>query len=874
MAYSRVSLPVNGYTDSLPYRGSVQGYTSQCMNVFPYDSFDNRRRIGTRPGFLLVGDTTAKIQGSITVENFVSGSLKRRFLYVSNGKIFVTDNTTDPVQCQIVAQTANNAFSAAYDNTSTDVTKRPRGESANVSITQEAMPLTDDSSDLSIRTRRIFAPADNVEMVAFKHVGHRDEDSFGAAQASTTITVGSNPTNNQTITLVDYAGASVVITAKSSTPSGAEFEIGGGIAATAANLKAAIEANTTILCAIGGSDNNVITLHQRQGGSDGNKAVASTLSGVSVGGNTFSGGTDDEPHDYVYMTDGKRYVKVDMSTATPIVSQWIAPYKTVSATSGESIKFARLTAQFNSRVALAGIDTAPTNWFLSAINNPFDWQPAEGTTLSVGAVAGSTGTKFGETGDNIKALIPVGSSGLLLACQNSMVIITNDPVFSDATIRRISGAIGCLGPRAFTNVGEMGVLIASPQGVFGVDPNSFDIEKGSRISKDKLDRLFANTDFEDTEVVMGYDDARAIAFLAITRTDDASASRIYALDMGTGSWWPWRIEAPEMRSVNNIVPFQPADGTRPTPWMTTNTGKIITLPEQIVLSKDGGVLTSTSFTSAGFVPTANATDIESNVQIGPINSDPSRRVLLKEVRVLLGQQNERDASGNVLVPDTTNGPFLEVIQGETAQEAVGTVAGFTTTEENVPVLDCNASGSTFESVGPIVGGTSAANSPSSSDTEEILWGGFANPVTGTYTPATGNTLLNETTFSGPGQWTFSRTTTGKWQFKHGTDFYLTTSSNLDWFETSSAVDGLPEEVDINTLMFGRITDHKVRLSESNFEDRAISEKRALARGRDSANRFRIRASDIFLSITADGRSFAIEDISVDVEDGGPFRSSS
>ena len=870
MAYSRVSLPVNGYTDSLPYRGSVQGYTSNCLNVFPYDSFDNRRRIGTRPGFLLVGDTTAKIQGSITVENFVSGSLKRRFLYVSGGKIFVTDNTADPVQCQIVAQTANNAFSAAYDNTSTDVTKRPRGENANVSITQEAMPLTDETTDLSVVTRRIFAPADNVEMVAFKHVGHRDEDSFGAAQASTTITVGSNPSNDQTITLVDYAGASVVITAKTSGASGAQFNIDAGdTATTAANLKAAIEANTTILCAISG---NVITLHQRQGGSDGNKAVASTLSGVSVGGNTFSGGTDDEPHDYVYMTDGKRYVKVDMSTATPIVSQWIAPYKTVSSTSGESTKFARLTAQFNSRIALAGIDTAPTNWFLSAINNPFDWQPADGTSLSVGAVAGSTGTKFGETGDNIKALIPVGSSGLLLACSNSMVIITNDPVFSDATVRRISGAIGCLGPRAFTNVGEMGVLIASPQGVFGVDPNSFDIEKGSRISKDKLDRLFANTDFEDTEVVMGYDDARAIAFLAITRTDDASASRIYALDMGTGSWWPWRIEASEMRSVNNIVPFQPADGTRPTPWMTTNTGHILTLPQEIILSKDGNVLTSTSFTSAGFVATANATDIKSNVQIGPINGDPSRRVMLKEVRVILGQQNERDASGNVLVPDTTNGPFLEVIQGESAQEAVGTVAGFTATEENVPVLDCNASGTTFESVGPINGGDSSAN-PTSGN-EKILWGGFASPVTGTYTPSTGDTIVNDTTFSGPGQWTFSRSSAGKWQFKHGTDFYLTTSSNLDWFETTNAVDGLPEEVDINTLMFGRQTDHQVRLSESNFEDRAISEKRPLARGRDSANRFRIRASDIFLSITADGRSFAIEDISVDVEDGGPFRSSS
>ena len=519
---------------------------------------------------------------------------------------------------------------------------------------------------------------------------------------------------------------------------------------------------------------------------------------------------------------------------------------------------------------MAGIDSAATNWFLSAINNPFDWQPSAGTTLTVDAVAGSTGTKFGETGDNIKALIPVGSSGLLLACENSMVILTNDPVFSDATVRRVSGSIGCLGPRAFANVGEMGVLIASPQGVFGVDPNSFDVEKGARVSKDKLDRLFANTDFEDTNVVMGYDDARAIAFLAITRTDDSTASRLYALDMGTGSWWPWRVETPAMRGVNNIVPFRPVSGTRPTPWFTTNSGHIFTMPEQVVKSQDGSVLASTSFASV-HQASADAANIVSNIQLGPINGDPSRRVMLKEVRVILGQQEERDSSGNILAPDTTNGPFLEVIQGETAQQAVGTVAGFTATEENVPVLDCNVSGTTFESVGPIDGGSDAANP--TSGTKKVLWGGFANPVTGTYTPATGDTLLNDTTFSGPGQWTFSRATTGKWQFKHGTDFYLTTSSNLDWFETSNAVDGLPEEVDLNTLLFGSETDNQVRLTEANFVDRTISEKRALARGRDSANRFRIRASDIFLSITADGRSFALEDLSVDIEDGGPFRSS-
>ena len=150
-----------------------------------------------------------------------------------------------------------------------------------------------------------------------------------------------------------------------------------------------------------------------------------------------------------------------------------------------------------------------------------------------------------------------------------------------------------LGPRAFTKVGEMTVLVASPQGVFAINPNTFDIEKGARATAGKLDRLFANTDFEDANVVMGYDEGRSIVFLCLSRRDDPSASRIYAYDVDTGSWWPWSISNSKHRSVNQIVPFQPVSGTRPTPWMTTDAGFILTLPEDAVLSSDGGVLGST-----------------------------------------------------------------------------------------------------------------------------------------------------------------------------------------------------------------------------------------------------------------------------------------
>ena len=71
------------------------------MNVFPYDSFDGRRRIGTRPGFVQIGDaggdTNKKIQGCAAVEAFVNKGvsgviLKRRFVYCVGGAFFATQS--------------------------------------------------------------------------------------------------------------------------------------------------------------------------------------------------------------------------------------------------------------------------------------------------------------------------------------------------------------------------------------------------------------------------------------------------------------------------------------------------------------------------------------------------------------------------------------------------------------------------------------------------------------------------------------------------------------------------------------------------------------------------------------------------------------
>tara|TARA_R100001440_G_scaffold23173_5_gene37716 strand:- start:10301 stop:12763 length:2463 start_codon:yes stop_codon:yes gene_type:complete len=818
-----------------------------------------------------MGKPGAAIQGMITTESFVTKTgfvaseiLKRQLIYVSGGKIFVTDLTGDPVLATVVGATGRNAFNASYDSESTDVTLQPR-KAAPSSQVVEAQP---DGTGGDLSSHKIFADAAQVEMAVMKHVGRADEIASGQQRATVVLTLSDVMNVNDTFTLTDTAGlngASSQVTktytakaAEGATATNQEFEIGGSAAGTATNIANMVNSsnghNGSIIAEASGA---TVTFTQRVAGLAGNTTVAETSSEASFGTATFTGGEDTAPHNYVYMTDGTKYVKVDVSQSPAIVSQWIGPYKTVQASQGGTVFRAKLVQQFGARLVLAGVDPTPTNWFLSKITDPFDWTPGAGTTAGVEALAGTAGTKFGTVGDNIKALIPVGTNSLVFGCTSSLVMLTGDPAFDNVVFRQISRTVGVLGPRAFTPINEMSSLIASTEGVFAIDPNTFDIEKGARITKDRLDNLFSRLDFENTSIVMGYDDARSTALMCVTKTDDDSSSEIFALDMSNGGWWLWQIANSSMRGVKSVVSFRPVDGDRTAPLLGTESGHLLSQPESFVQHQDGGVLSSTTFSTV-HPPVADAVDFDSEVLMGPINADPSRRVLLKDTRVLLGEKSESD------VDTVTTGPFLSILTGDTAQEAIGFASGFTLATTNVNVDGGDEAGGTDAQDTSLLGvacdgGDEAGGTDAQSD--GTVFGGVAGEPDGQYTPQSTGTLINDTVFAGPGGYTVSRNTDGKWEIKEG---------GVVYFQTSTLVSGTPTTIQYLSGLLP--TSVVATITGSQFRDAQATSNVLLSRGRSTAKRTRIRASDVFIKIGATSRAWALEDLSVDVEDGGPVRS--
>ena len=107
MPYAPAIIPLKGWHTDFAYAGIPEGYTHDILNMFPADTYRRRVRLGTRPGFNRILDTTIS-SVAYAVQCIVRGiayngsppTLKDRIYYVANGRIYYLDigqSTAQPV---------------------------------------------------------------------------------------------------------------------------------------------------------------------------------------------------------------------------------------------------------------------------------------------------------------------------------------------------------------------------------------------------------------------------------------------------------------------------------------------------------------------------------------------------------------------------------------------------------------------------------------------------------------------------------------------------------------------------------------------------------------------------------------------------------
>ena len=861
MTYTPLTQPLRGYTDQASYRARSSDYTKSCLNVMPFDVFERRLRIGTRQGFCAVADVTTggnatRIQAMLPYEVYRNGSLVQRILIIQGGKVY------------------------------------------------DAAPNGPQGTALG------------------NHV---------PVAATSSITFSGLPAVGQSITLIDNSDPQVskVYTARDAQDlSAREFNRSGSAADAATSLVACINNsaghNGTITAAVDGSNSAKVNITQATAGALGNTAITSDLANTTVANNAFTGGTGATwripgtlsasakrieakmLRGYAYLADGTDYFRIDLTQQTPVLEHWWE-YRT-NPPSGETASQiydkdaatsvrpdgATIMQVWGSRIVLAGFATTPNVWVASAVGDPNQWNAA--TSGAGGGIAGGNSPEYAILGDRITALFPFGTTGLLIAGKDSMAYMNADPVFGDTALSQLSRDVGAFGPRAVCAGPEKSAYVVANDGVYHVKPNDFDINRGDRISAGALDGLFSRTQLDDLgEVLAVYDEGKGVLQVFLSRENQDESSRHAAYDVNTQSWWPFDIADSNNPNPVCAATFKPYSNDRQTIWLGGTSGRISAQPANGVYPQDGLKVTD----SASWTVSETPADIDCRVMLGPINTDISQRVLLRDVRVRLQSDTEVQTTGDqgglasgmpttAQVRDLTSSQATVAGQTTSTQFStnIATLSIFDITaveisdvaDQNVQVTDNilstnesnNGSGQTDATFIDLPGtsedtvNSSTPDDEMSDDTTTVkLRGGYAASPAGTYLRQTDDAAL---TFFGPDNWVLFQENTEVWVVRNlddtGAIFQKNNYNSLPGkiYDADFLAVDPPTNVSFLSLAGSIDTDPAEPISTHN-----------LRTGLNNSLRMRIRETDLYFQISSTGRSWAIEDISVDIEPGGPVR---
>lgn len=378
--------------------------------------------------------------------------------------------------------------------------------------------------------------------------------------------------------------------------------------------------------------------------------------GAAIGTTVGSGSTTG----VTFITSGPEMTIKPSSTASSI--------GTAKAEQGER---ASLLVRFGGRLALSGFVPSPNNWFLSKINDVDDWVP--GSTPD-DAVAGNLSTKFSIPGEPIVALIPMAESGLLFAGRHTMTYLSADPVFdTQARMIELSRSVGIVSAKAWCVSDSQTVYVMAQDGLYRVRPNEFQITQSGRITGGRLDSFFQSQKFDQLNCSLGYDPEIQNIYCILSRTDLPSSSTHLVYSQATDSFWTIRTGWTAFQAPSCIGEFPFGDARSPVLALGSEDGYVGWFDRDLTSGVDGqaatGYKSGTVFTVNN--NTAAAQKIVSSLTIGPVVSPNLSQVMLRDMRVELTMDEPQEQT-NFNDPNVRlTGPFLSILSGQTAEEAIG-----------------------------------------------------------------------------------------------------------------------------------------------------------------------------------------------------------
>jgi hypothetical protein len=217
----------------------------------------------------------------------------------------------------------------------------------------------------------------------------------------------------------------------------------------------------------------------------------------------------------VYFCDGASYKVYDGTS----VATWTPTDGSLPTSGAER---ARLCEVYRGRMVLSGLKGDDHNWFMSAVNDPlnYDYSPTSPTPTQ--AVAGNN-ANAGKCPDVVNCLIPFFDDLLFFGCDSSIWMLSTDPMFG-GYIDNVSDTIGMAYGRPWCALPDKSILFFSSRGGMYRMVPSGEASGIERMTSHSLDEELADVDISTSVVRMAWDDRTQGAHLFITPLSGSAAS--------------------------------------------------------------------------------------------------------------------------------------------------------------------------------------------------------------------------------------------------------------------------------------------------------------------------------------------------------------
>jgi hypothetical protein len=635
-------------------------------------------------------------------------------------------------------------------------------------------------------------------------------------------------------------------------------------------------------------------------------------------------------HDHFYFVDGTAYVMAHLSDPvgslpTSGVTSWgqaggsiHGPYHTDGLGGAAAGTRATLICRWGARLVIAGYKNYPSLWFACGPDLPYPHTTGSTSSdgwavgnLRIGAIGGSSAANnYGTVGDPIVAIFPFGQTGLMFACTNSFSFLTTDPEY-DASAQMVSltKSIGIAGRRAWCFGQEKSAYVLGRDGLYLLNPNDFNFNRGNRISAGRLDSFFLRLDFgtpaiggssnlaggtlrsiasgygtgagasatildDDKNIKespVGLDIAQTPAPLSFTGTSSGeiwpvlhwdpdregvwiflsvsganSASLHLYYDSKTDSFWPQRFYDPKMTAPESVI-YMGESRSKNGRFFLCGEDAIVVMDKTYPVGIDGFRLNMTNDDQA-------AQWVRNSLTLGPILAPLPQRAFLSEIRIDLAEDQYEVPSD---FEDLSTPPVVSVSSGDTAQLAVGIQSDrLFVSNIRETVVDCE------DAVQPVSmtlydGGTASTTTP-----DNLIDARFATKPFGEYIKADPFTSGTSASYDGPSQYTLVYEA-GVWRIKWN-------AAQVEYEQDTTSIDPNGQyttQIDdpVDAPPDGAL------VSGASFSGAEVTEVGTLVAGRNEAIKTRIRAEAMYVTVASDGRPWSIERASFKVSQVGKSR---